>query len=165
MRVLLYLAAGNTEADRGGIDPAWLIRKRAATRFSRRFDERRRRGHVAPPTTYHTTDGSGSRQHQTKRASSSSLLTHSFHWSGRRDSNSRPLAPHASALPGCATPRLDAADYIERRYRVRPRAGLESTAARRALARPRAVTKQASSSKQTPAPKTLPTTHPHRSPR
>src|SRR5690554_3829523 len=26
-------------------------------------------------------------------------------WSGRRDSNSRPLAPHASALPGCATPR------------------------------------------------------------
>ena len=23
-----------------------------------------------------------------------------------RDSNSRPLAPHASALPGCATPRL-----------------------------------------------------------
>src|SRR5690606_27328036 len=27
------------------------------------------------------------------------------YWSGRRDSNSRPLAPHASALPGCATPR------------------------------------------------------------
>ena len=26
-------------------------------------------------------------------------------WSGRRDSNSRPPAPHASALPGCATPR------------------------------------------------------------
>ena len=26
-------------------------------------------------------------------------------WSGRRDLNSRPLAPHASALPGCATPR------------------------------------------------------------
>ena len=26
-------------------------------------------------------------------------------WSGRRDSNSRPLAPQASALPGCATPR------------------------------------------------------------
>ena len=26
-------------------------------------------------------------------------------WSGRRDSNSRPLAPHASALPGCATAR------------------------------------------------------------
>src|ERR1017187_978480 len=28
-------------------------------------------------------------------------------WSGRRDSNSRPLAPHASALPGCATSRLE----------------------------------------------------------
>src|ERR1035441_3447496 len=26
-------------------------------------------------------------------------------WSGRRDSNSRPLAPHASALPGCAASR------------------------------------------------------------
>ena len=25
------------------------------------------------------------------------------HWSEWRDSNSRPLAPHASALPGCAT--------------------------------------------------------------
>src|SRR6185437_12881329 len=24
-------------------------------------------------------------------------------WSGRRDSNSRPSAPHADALPGCAT--------------------------------------------------------------
>src|SRR2546423_15368474 len=31
-------------------------------------------------------------------------------WSGWRDSNSRPLAPHASALPGCATPRRRA-DY------------------------------------------------------
>lgn len=28
-------------------------------------------------------------------------------WSGWRDSNSRPLAPHASALPGCATPRTE----------------------------------------------------------
>ncbi|MBM2836692.1 MAG: hypothetical protein HW409_881 [candidate division NC10 bacterium] len=26
-------------------------------------------------------------------------------WSGRLDLNQRPLAPHASALPGCATPR------------------------------------------------------------
>src|SRR5712691_9297250 len=26
-------------------------------------------------------------------------------WSGRRDSNSRPPAPHAGTLPGCATPR------------------------------------------------------------
>ncbi len=28
------------------------------------------------------------------------------YWSGRCDSNTRPLAPHASTLPGCATPRL-----------------------------------------------------------
>ena len=27
-------------------------------------------------------------------------------WSGREDLNLRPLAPHASALPGCATPRI-----------------------------------------------------------
>src|SRR5713226_6378797 len=27
-------------------------------------------------------------------------------WSGRRDLNPRPLAPQASALPGCATPRI-----------------------------------------------------------
>src|SRR3984957_19321090 len=32
------------------------------------------------------------------------------YWSGRQDSNLRPLAPHASALPGCATPRPDAND-------------------------------------------------------
>jgi hypothetical protein len=29
----------------------------------------------------------------------------SLSWSGRLDSNQRPLAPHASALPDCATPR------------------------------------------------------------
>jgi hypothetical protein len=33
-------------------------------------------------------------------------LASSFNWSGREDSNLRPLAPKASALPGCATPRL-----------------------------------------------------------
>ena len=27
-------------------------------------------------------------------------------WSGRKDLNLRPLAPHASTLPGCATPRF-----------------------------------------------------------
>ena len=27
-------------------------------------------------------------------------------WSGREDLNLRPPAPHAGALPGCATPRL-----------------------------------------------------------
>ena len=30
----------------------------------------------------------------------------SKNWSGWRDSNSRPTAPKAVALPGCATPRL-----------------------------------------------------------
>lgn len=34
-------------------------------------------------------------------------------WSGWRDSNSRPLAPHASALPGCATPRTENVKYID----------------------------------------------------
>ena len=29
-----------------------------------------------------------------------------FSWSGRLDSNQRPLAPHANALPGCATSRI-----------------------------------------------------------
>jgi len=33
------------------------------------------------------------------------LITCSLLWSGRRDSNPRPLAPEASALPACATPR------------------------------------------------------------
>ena len=28
-----------------------------------------------------------------------------FNWSGRGDSNARPPAPKAGALPGCATPR------------------------------------------------------------
>jgi hypothetical protein len=32
--------------------------------------------------------------------------TQNEEWSGRRDSNSRPSAPKADALPGCATPRL-----------------------------------------------------------
>ena len=30
-----------------------------------------------------------------------------FYWSGRPDLNRRPLAPQASALPGCATPRFN----------------------------------------------------------
>src|ERR1700679_91973 len=33
------------------------------------------------------------------------IVTACFNWSGRQDSNLRPPAPHASALPGCATPR------------------------------------------------------------
>ena len=33
-----------------------------------------------------------------------------FRWSGRQDLNLRPLAPQASALPGCATPRKPCRD-------------------------------------------------------
>ncbi len=43
-----------------------------------------------------------------------------FIWSAWRDSNSRPLAPHASALPGCAT-RREAADYNRCDPAARPR--------------------------------------------
>src|SRR5271157_1499081 len=42
-------------------------------------------------------------------------------WSGRRDSNSRPLAPHASALPGYATART-------RERSARPALGAEARA-------------------------------------
>jgi hypothetical protein len=34
-----------------------------------------------------------------------SIGIRAFKWSGRQDLNLRPLAPQASALPGCATPR------------------------------------------------------------
>lgn len=47
---------------------------------------------------------------QQKRSSYDDLLL--LIWSGRRDSNSRPLAPHASALPGCATPRTEGRVYM-----------------------------------------------------
>src|SRR5437763_12277550 len=39
-------------------------------------------------------------------------------WSGREDLNLRPPAPHAGALPGCATPRLSRELYI--RATIRP---------------------------------------------
>src|ERR1017187_492603 len=39
------------------------------------------------------------------KATKGNFRSSSESWSGRRDSNSRPLAPHASALPGCATSR------------------------------------------------------------
>ena len=35
----------------------------------------------------------------------------SYKWSGREDSNFRPPAPHAGALPGCATPRPKPSNY------------------------------------------------------
>ena len=33
------------------------------------------------------------------------MIQNGNRWSGRSDSNRRPLEPHSSALPGCATPR------------------------------------------------------------
>ena len=41
------------------------------------------------------------------RASWRNTLHRAEKWSGRADLNGRPLAPQASALPGCATPRHD----------------------------------------------------------
>ena len=35
-------------------------------------------------------------------------------WSGRLDSNQRPPAPKAGALPGCATPRLELVSILAR---------------------------------------------------
>jgi hypothetical protein len=46
-------------------------------------------------------------------------------WSGWRDSNSRHLAPKASALPGCATPRT-AQFYRNRRFTVKPNSACPS---------------------------------------
>ena len=42
--------------------------------------------------------------YQKKRATELTV-TLCFYWSGRLDSNQRPLDPQSSALPGCATPR------------------------------------------------------------
>src|SRR5687768_18468806 len=43
-------------------------------------------------------------------------------WSGWRDSNPRHLAPKASALPDCATPRVEERPPVERRQRPLQRA-------------------------------------------
>ena len=39
-------------------------------------------------------------------------------WSGRRDSNSRPLVPETSALPSCATPRHSTDICISATYNI-----------------------------------------------
>src|SRR5215469_13259955 len=46
-------------------------------------------------------------------------------WSGRLDLNQRPLAPQASALPGCATPRCESIAVMP------PRLGNVKVSARR----------------------------------
>ncbi|CDH46834.1 hypothetical protein BN874_610045 [Candidatus Contendobacter odensis Run_B_J11] len=45
-------------------------------------------------------------------------------WSGREDLNLRPPAPHAGALPGCATPRVVAVWLPRRRVMLIQSAGL-----------------------------------------
>ncbi|MDQ5904248.1 MAG: hypothetical protein QG672_1841 [Pseudomonadota bacterium] len=67
-----------------------------------------------------------------KRALTSRSKPFRYYWSGRRDSNSRPLAPHASALPGCATPRRGA-EYNRKRGTTQTRSSaikLKSSARR-----------------------------------
>ena len=49
-------------------------------------------------------------------------------WSGQRDSNSRPSAPKADALPGCAMPRCQIFRHA-RPARAGPNAGCDHTAA------------------------------------
>ena len=58
-------------------------------------------------------------------------------WSGRRDSNPRPSAPKADALPGCATPR-HIPDCIADCFRVGPAAVLAAEAVCQAPGRNRA---------------------------
>ena len=65
-------------------------------------------------------------------------LTPPLTWSGWRDSNPRPLAPKASALPSCATPRAPsrsayATTWIPRRP---PLASREGASTRYAWAAP-----------------------------
>ncbi len=48
------------------------------------------------------------RQKTTEKGGKALLLTrlnYCYFWSGREDLNLRPLEPHSSALPDCATPR------------------------------------------------------------
>ena len=52
------------------------------------------------------------------------FLGYCFYWSERRDLNSGPLAPHASALPDCATFRPERDDITAARL-VKMIAGLE----------------------------------------
>src|SRR5205823_2095009 len=51
-------------------------------------------------------------------------------WSGRLDSNQRPPAPKAGALPGCATPRLLRSYHPPSRRRLERRAICDAPAGR-----------------------------------
>ena len=50
--------------------------------------------------------GSFDKGHKIRQKARLSNCFLSYSWSGREDLNLRPLQPHCSALPGCATPRL-----------------------------------------------------------
>ena len=70
--------------------------------------EQEREAETEPPTP----EIEGCRRFKSSVARKDSVLAPTLkffeevNWSGREDLNLRPLAPHASALPGCATPRL-----------------------------------------------------------
>src|SRR6516164_11700739 len=70
-------------------------------------------------------DDHGGRRAESEKARHLSVPGFHCFWSGWRDSNSRPLAPHASALPGCATSRskTDAKSNTRLVYRARVAAG------------------------------------------
>ena len=71
----------------------------------------------------YTVQGTGQRRKNGLAAfAANPLILRTNNWSGRRDSNSRPLAPHASALPGCATPR-QVDEYRCEQQRIRTSAG------------------------------------------
>ena len=75
------------------------------TRQARKIENRRRRDKDRRTTTTTTTTTTTSRTVDSRlqvRCGSRELQSG---WSGRQDSNLRPSAPKADALPGCATPR------------------------------------------------------------
>src|SRR6185295_14689928 len=59
-----------------------------------------------------------------------SLRLHSI-WSGRADLNGRPLAPQASTLPGCATPRHALFNFTMSRILSLEAGGMQPTRKRR----------------------------------
>ena len=69
-----------------------------------RSGARRTLGRVAPLLRGRVSESRFVWQKQ-KRSAAALSVTERFCLSGKRDSNPRPLAPHASALPDCATAR------------------------------------------------------------
>jgi hypothetical protein len=66
-----------------------------------------------------------------RRQTAGAAVAHrSVCWSGRRDSNTRPSAPKADALPGCATPRAPETKDLRGRAQDPDRPGKEPVARR-----------------------------------